>query len=571
MSIKNNLYPVRDTKDLKTMLRECAELYGNKEAFLVKVNKGGEYREISYKKFKDDVDSLGTKLMEMGMSGKKIAIIGLNSYQWVVAYFAVICGVGIAVPLDKELKEEEVKNLVEISQCSAAFSSPKFLSYFENSSVKEVYEIDMYENPLSVKPGDKHIQNLIDDGRKLIESGDMTFLNAKIDEDKMTEILFTSGTTGRPKGVMLSHKNLLHVVKSTSQIVNLSTEDRTLSLLPIHHTFESTLGILTILYQGASTAFCEGLKYILKNMMEAKISVLVAVPLIVETIYNKIWKEAEKSRKSGALRKAISLNKTLKTFGIDKSDKIFKSVYKNFGGRFRTVICGAAAINPNVVKGFLDMGFTFLQGYGLTETAPLAAGTPDFVNVGKKPGSCGPAIPGVEIKIEEKDEDGIGEIYLKGDNVMLGYYEMPEETAAVLDAEGWFKTGDLGFLDNEGWLYITGRSKNVIVTNTGKNIYPEEIENLINNIGIVKDSMVYGLQEEGGNDYIVAVQIIPEYEIIEENKGELSEEEIYELFREDIYELNKKLPSYKRIKNIRIRKNDFIRTTTKKIKRQENL
>lgn len=567
--MEEKLHPIRELNSLKELINTGAELFGDKPAFLAKKKKGGEYFEISYSQFKKDVDALGSKLIEMGLQGEKIAVMGTNCYQWLVAYFAIVNGVGVAVPLDKELKANEIYNLLENAGCKAVFYTSNFDKYFVDYDIDYKFKMDAYEKYENTSL-ENHIYNLIEQGKKLIEEGYDLYVNKEVDPEVMSVILFTSGTTGTPKGVMLCHRNLCHVIKATSQIVKLKEGDRTLSVLPIHHTFESSIGIMVVLFQGGSIAFYEGLKYILKNLQEAKSSIIVGVPLIIESIYNKIWKEAEKTGQAKKLRAAIKLNKTLLALGIDKRDKIFKSVRKKFGGNFRLVICGAAAMNPAVLRGFVDLGFDLSQGYGLTETAPLVAGVPDFENIYKKAGSCGPAIPGVELKIDNPDEDGIGEILIKGPNVMLGYYNMPEETAMVIK-DGWFHSGDLGFLDKQGWLYITGRAKNVIVTKTGKNIYPEEIEILVNDLDYVEDSMVYGLKEEHGEEYYVAVQIKPDYEAIKQDKGDLDDTEIFELFKDLIYNINKDLTSYKRIKKIQIRKEDFVRTTTKKIKRQDNI
>lgn len=569
MNMEGKLHAVRELDSLKELLEQGASYFGECPAFLAKEKKGGKYFEISFNQFKKDVEALGTKLLEMGLEGEKIAVMGNNCYQWIVAYFAIVTGVGVAVPLDKELKQQEIHNLLKAADCKAVFYTSNFEKYFADYDIDYKFTMDPYQVEENMT-NDNHIYSLIFQGRGLLNAGRDEFVNKQIDTKAMSVILFTSGTTGNPKGVMLSHENLCHVIKATSQIVKLKEGDRTLSVLPIHHTFESTIGIMVVLFQGGSITFYEGLKYVLKNMQEAKASIIVGVPLIIESIYNKIWKEAEKTGKAGMLRTAVKLNKTLQKIGIDKREKIFKSVRKNFGGNFRLVICGAAAMNPAVLRGFVDLGFDLSQGYGLTETAPLVAGVPDFENIYKKAGSCGPAIPGVEIKIDNPDSDGIGEILIKGPNVMLGYYKMPEETAKVIK-DGWFYSGDLGFLDKDGWLYITGRAKNVIVTKTGKNIYPEEIEVLVNDIKYVEDSMVYGMKEEHGEEYYVAVQIKPDMEAIKEDKGDLSDKEVYELFKDLIYEINKNLVSYKRIKKIQIRKEDFVRTTTKKIKRQDNI
>lgn len=565
---ESKLHQVRELNTLKELVEQGFELFGDKPAFLAKEKKGGEYYEISFREFRNDVAALATQLLSMGLGGKKIAVIGGNCYHWVVAYFAAV-NTGVAVPLDKELKEKEIHNLMDTAQCDAVFHTGNFSSCFEKYPVDYKITMNVYQKR-DAEPEEGSIMQLIEEGRKRMAEGDRSYLDLVPDAEKMSVILFTSGTTGTPKGVMLCHRNICHVIKATSQIVKLKEGARSLSLLPIHHTFESSIGIMTVLYQGGSIAFYEGLKYILKNMQEAKVSILVGVPLIVESIYSKIWKEAEKSGKAKLLKKVVRLNKSLRAIGIDKRDKIFRSVRKNFGGNFDLVICGAAALSPNILRGFVDLGFNISQGYGLTETAPLVAGVPDFENIYKKAGSCGPAIPGVEIKIDNPNEDGIGEILIKGPNVMLGYYNMPEETDEVLK-DGWFYSGDLGFLDRDGWLYVTGRKKNIIVTKTGKNIYPEEIEALVGKLPCVSDCMVYGLQENEDDDYHVAVQIYPDYNELKETHGDMTEDEISEFFKDRIYEINLDLVSYKRIRKIIIRKEDFIRTTTKKIRRQDNI
>lgn len=566
-------YDVRQIDTVRDMLLQGAELFAEKPAYKVKSKKGGEYFDITFSRFKEDVWALGTYLIENGLKGKKIGVIGGNCYQWVVAYFAIICGAGIVVPLDKELNEEEIRNLSNRAEMDAVFFTDKYDEIFAGMDIEKKIEMSVYEKEEDIEKRG-HIRNAIKEGKQLIEGGSRCYDEIEIDPDAMAVILFTSGTTGVPKGVMLSNTNLCYTVMVTSKLCKLHDDDVSLSMLPIHHTFECTIDILIVSYQGACVAFCEGLKYILKNMQEAGVSIMIGVPLIVESVYSKIWKQAEKKGKDKALRKLISINKKLLRLGIDQRRRLFSSVYKSLGGKLRLFVVGAASLDPNVARGIMDLGFDIVLGYGLTETAPLAAGTPEFMkrSIYAKSGSTGPVVPGSEMKLINVDEDGIGEIVYRGKNVMLGYYRMPEETAEVIDEDGWFHTGDLGFFDDKQWLHITGRSKNVIVTKTGKNIYPEELELMVNDLPEVTDSMVYGKEEAGGRDYIVAVQILPDMEYIKEVKGmELTEEELNEMFRDKIFEINKALPDYKRIRNITVRDEDFVRTTTKKIKRQANL
>ncbi|MBE6036166.1 MAG: long-chain fatty acid--CoA ligase [Clostridiales bacterium] len=567
--------PTYEITDLKDLVRKLALLYRDKPAYLYKEKKGGPYLELTHAQLAADVDALGTKLLDLGLAGSKIAVMGDSCYQWMLAYFAVACGIGTVVPLDKELQPEEILNLVETADCKAIFYTSSQAKKLEDCPVPLQIKMEVYSEKDNAEDPNT-LAHLLEEGRKLLEAGDRSYLDQTIDPETLCSLLFTSGTTGVPKGVMLSHRNLVSNVKNSSRLLQLKEDDRSLSILPIHHTFESTLGNMLVLYQGGSIAFCEGLKYVTKNMEECKASILVGVPLIFESVYDKIWKQAKKSGKAAILKKLIGVRKGLKTaLGVDTASLLMKSVKKPFGGKLRLLVTGAAAIDPNVLRGFLDMGFEVLQGYGLTETAPLVAGTPEYVDRYKKAGSCGPVIPEGEIRILDPNEDGIGEILYKGPNVMMGYYNMPEETAEVLK-DGWFYTGDLGFVDEQGWVYITGRKKNVIVTKTGKNIYPEEIEQYLSVIPYIKECMVYGLEtdnDEGqGEGTLVAVQVIPDLEAVEEKLGHAPvDEDTYLLLKDAIAEVNRKIPSYKRVHKITIRETEFVKTTTKKIRRQDNI
>lgn len=572
MTTADVLYQVPEIETLRDLIRRGAAEYKEKPAFLVKMEKGGKYYEIPYNKVQKDMNALGTKLIDLGLFDEKIAIIGENSYEWILAYFAIVNGVGTAVPLDKELNREEIANLVKTAGCKGILYSSSYAKKIEDLDIPIKLKFELYRNE-DVPFDETDMDSLLYEGRKLLSRGDRRFLDAAIDPEAVRVMLFTSGTTGTPKAVMLCHRNLTSNIMNISKIVQIRPDDRTLSILPIHHTFESTVDIMTVLYQGGSVAFFEGLKYVTKNMMEAQASILVGVPLIFESIYSKLWKQAEKSRKTKALKAAVVVNRSLQKAGIDKRQKLFRAIYNNFGGRLRLIITGAAGIDPRVLRGFHDLGLEVAQGYGLTETAPIIAGTPDGEEKYRKTGSVGKVIPQGEVRIAEPDEEGIGEILYKGPNTMLGYYNMPEQTAEVLDEDGWFHTGDLGFMDPAGWLYITGRKKNVIVTKTGKNIYPEELEQMVNKLRFVNECMVYGLESmETGDGTIVAVQVRPDYEAIKESfSREMDKEDIYELIKKEIAENNQKMPNYKRIRHIVIRDEEFVKTTTHKIKRQANL
>ena len=572
MNAAEQFYPVRDMESIRDLIRTGARDYKETPAFLVKTQKGGRYHEITHTRLEKDMNALGTRLIDLGLRGEKIAVIGENSYEWALSYFAIVNGVGTAVPLDKELSMEEISNLVKTAGCKGILYSSSYEKYAAKLNIPVKLKFELYRNE-DVPFSENDMASLIYEGRKLLSHGDRRFLDAEIDPRAAAVMLFTSGTTGEPKAVMLSHENIVSNIKNISKIVRIEPGDRTLSILPIHHTFESTVDIMTVLYQGGSIAFFEGLKHVTKNLAEAQASVLVGVPLIFESIYAKLWKQAEKAKKTKALKAAIKLNRTLRKAGIDKRHKLFRTIYDSLGGRLRLVITGAAGIDPKVLRGFHDLGLEVAQGYGLTETAPIIAGTPDGEEKYRKTGSVGKIIPEGEVKIADPNEDGIGEILYKGPNVMLGYYEMPEKTAEVIDAEGWFHTGDLGFMDPEGWLYITGRKKNVIVTKTGKNIYPEELEQVLNKLPVIEECMVYGLDGmDAGDGTVVAAQVRPDYEAIRERgPREPDEEDVYEIVKRFIAEENQKLPNYKRIRHIVIREEEFVKTTTHKIKRQANL
>ena len=400
---------------------------------------------------------------------------------------------------------------------------------------------------------------------------DRTFLDAEIDPDALAVILFTSGTTGNPKGVMLSHRNITSNIMDVCRICQVYQTDKTLSLLPIHHTYECTLGMLLVLYRGASTAFCEGFKYISQNMKEAQNTFIIVVPRVLELVYDRIQKGIEKQGKEKTFRRAMKVNKALRKVGINLSRTIFKSVIDGLGGKLRVVITGAAALNPKIFRAFEDFGVMVLQGYGMTECTPLISGTPGSApdERYRKAGSVGATVDKGEIKIINKDENGIGEVLFRGPNVMLGYYNMPEETAKTIEPDGFMHTGDLGFVDKQGWLYLTGRAKNVIVTKTGENVYPEEIEDEIRTAPAIEECMVFPYNDHG--EETVGIQILPAMENITEELGhEPSEQELNSYFKELVTDFNQSLAVFKRIRAVFVRKEDFIRTTTRKIRRQDN-
>lgn len=569
---------IREIKDIKELLNGSAKLFADRPAFWIKKFKGDEYHSITYDRLKKDVDALGTKMLAMGLGGKRIAVMGQGCYEWFVTYLAVVNGVGVVVPVDKEFDAAMVQNVLDTAECDTIFyTGGEAKKIAQLTGITNRIKMEVYgdrtddDEPFHYKEEEGALawKQLLEDGYKLIGEGITDYTDIVIDDKVMAILLFTSGTTGTPKGVMLSHWNIAFDVMEIARAEEIRPDDITLSVLPIHHTYEST-GSLLFLYRGASIAYSEGLKYISKNMLEIHNTFFIAVPLLLETVYDRIWKTARKQGKEKMLKKAIALNNKARGLGINLGNQIFRSIRKQLGGKLRMVVSGAAAVPPEIVRGFDNFGISVVSGYGLTETSPMIAATPSFSEKRyKKAGSTGVCIRNGQMKIVDPDEDGIGEIWYKGENVMLGYYNMPELTAETI-VDGWFNTGDLGFFDKEGWLYITGRKKNVIVTKNGENIYPEEIEDIINKYDEVSESMVYALDRNGVD--VVAVQILPDKEYLTEKYGEMpSDSEVEKIMKGIISEVNDKLPTFKIIRDVIVRKEDFVRTTTRKIKRAANV
>lgn len=564
------LYEVRQISTLKDMLESSAELYGNETAFLVKTEEGGPYKPITFRQYYNDVNALGTALISLGLSGKRVAVISENRYEWTVAYLAVVNGTGVVVPLDKDLPVGEIKNLLLRSKADAVFYSDGKKNEVESiadelPNLKYLISMDAEESTGKVLS----YRVLVNKGYELINSGDRSFLDAKIDKEAMSILLFTSGTTDKAKAVMLSHKNVCSNLMDMCSMLYIDEKDVFLLVLPLHHTYACTCGFLCQIYRGSTIAFCEGLRHIAKNLKESKTTILLGVPLILEAMYKRIWDQASKDPK--VLRKlklGLKISRILRMAGIDIRKKLFRPIHENFGGAMRLFISGGAAIDPKVVQGFQDFGIHCVQGYGLTECSPIIALNRD---VDYRNNAAGLPLPNVQVKIHDPNEEGIGEIIAKGPNIMLGYYENEELTRETI-VNGWFHTGDLGYIDEDGFLYITGRKKNVIVTKNGKNIYPEEIEALLNRSPYIAESMVYGRENEVEGDIEVAAEIYPDMEKIKETLGteNPTEEQVYKLIEEEVYKVNKMLVLYKYVRHIEIRETEFEKTTSKKIIRKYN-
>ena len=557
MKKKINYFKTYEIEDLKDMLEKTAVKNSTKTAFKIK-DQNGKIINKSYIDFKNDVQSLSTKLIEMGMKNQRIAVMGKNSYSWAISYLAATI-IGIVVPIDKEASKENVKEFLNVSNSKAIIADDKYLNEifeFKSELKNETMLIDMQNTSKYM-----NLSDLIADGKKLIDEGNSEYESVKINPDEMKILLFTSGTTGNSKAVMLSHKNICSNIVSIASIVKVDNATRVLSILPLHHTYECTIGYLLVVYGGGTICYCEGLRYITKNIQEYQPTFILCVPLLLENVYKKVIKTLKSSLPEKYTKEESKIIDNLPFYlkGIVKN-----KVKKSLGGKIKTFIVGAAAIKPDLVEAFFKLGIKVLQGYGLTECSPLVAGNNDFYY---KAASCGMPIPNVEYKIDNPNDEGVGEIIVKGPNVMLGYYENEEATKNVLK-DGWFHTGDLGYVDDEEFLYISGRSKNMILTKNGENIYPEEIENILNDDDLIEESLVIGTSN-GKDDVQVKAKIFPNIEAIKEYLGNKfpTKEEISKILNEAVKKANAKLPNFKHIKSFKIMDEDFERTTTNKVKR----
>ena len=555
-----------EIKDLKDMLNKTKKLYANNIAYKIRKNEG--YITYTHEQVRNMVNALGTALINMGLKNKKIAVIGENRYEWEIAYLSIVCGTGIAVPLDKSLPENELKSLIERSEVEAIFYTKKHEDEIKKfrlngtGKLKHLISMDLEEH----KDGVYSEKELIKTGEKLLKNGNKSFINAKINPEEMQIMLFTSGTTSKSKVVALSHKNICSNLMDIASVLDVNSDDIFLSFLPLHHVFECTVGFLFSLYSGAQTVFCDGIRHIVDNLKEYHVSVMASVPAIYERIFKIVRKNIEKE---GNLEKILQKEEEYKNKSMEEKKQIFKEIHEMLGGNIKLLISGAAALDTTIEEKYRKLGLNLVQGYGLTETSPIIGiGT----NENYRLGSIGKTVPHVEAKIVDKDSEGIGELIVRGPNVMLGYYQNTEATKDVIK-EGWFYTGDLAKIDKDGYIFICGRKKSVIVLKNGKNIFPEEMENLVNRIEGVKESFIFGKQVSDDKDDIkINVKIVVDTEIIKNvYKVSDEEQEIYKVISEKVKEINKTMPPYKAIRGIILTKTPLIRTTTNKIKRQENL
>lgn len=564
-------YEIKQYKTIKEIFDKSTKEYSKEIFMLEKFDHKQPFTEITYNQFRNDVINFGTGLNKiLGLKDKRVVIIGENTYHWYVSYMTMLCGTGIAVPVDKELPANELENVIKRAKASAVIYSTRkkeIIKKVKDNLPEVEYFIEMNSDSI-IDEKDVGANYIIDQGKRIVDSGDNSYMEIEIDPEEFKVLIFTSGTTSNAKGVMICNKNLAQNVNVVSEYVYIDNNDRFFSVLPLHHTYESSIGFLLPMSVGASIAICEGLKHIVPNLKETKPTAMLAVPLLIESLYKKINDNIVKSKKDKLVKSMIHLTNALKGVNIDVKRKVFKEIHDNLGGNIRIIVSAAAPIDAKVGKWLQDIGITFLQGYGLTETAPIAALTPEN---DARIGSAGKAVACAEIKISNPNENGEGEVLIKSETLMLGYYEDEEETNKVIqeiDGERWFNAEDIGYLDEDGFLYITGRSKNVIVTQNGKNIYPEEIELMLGEIKEIKECMVYGKEEEGSKELTISAKVIPNFEKIEEKHGkDLTDEQIYKIIWDEIKKVNKKLTSYKAIKNLEIKKDEFEKTTTMKIKR----
>lgn len=549
---------------IRSVLRESAEKFGDKLVYK-SFNSKNEIVEMTFKQLYSTYNHVGASICSLGLQKAKIAILAENRPEWMISYCAIIGSGSVVIPLDKELMEPQIEAFLNISETEAVFCSGKFTEKIKGMNLPHLKYIIDFDN---IGVSDKRYisyNKFVFDGARLSSDGYTKFRQSRYDRSKMSALIFTSGTTGTSKGVMLSEENILTALNAASNMINLKSDNVLLSVLPMHHTYETTAGQLTAIRLGITVCINNSLKYVMRNMKLFKPTAMVVVPLYVTTIRKKIADEIRNRNKEKMVNVGVKATKALRKVGLDTRGIVFSEVLSALGGKLKTIICGGAATNPEDIKWFEDIGINVYQGYGITECAPLVAVNP-LVNVHYD--SVGLPIPGSRVKIIS-DETGeevdlpngeIGEICVKGDHVMLGYYNNEEATAAAFTEEGYFKTGDYGYMDNDGYLYITGRKKNIIILDNGKNVYPEEIEEYLERVEVIKECVVIGRENTNGEVVITAL-IYPDYDAF---KG-CDDAAIIERMRSEVAKINKMLPIFKQIRNIEIKKTEFEKTTTKKI------
>lgn len=556
----NQLFEYEYSPTFRDLVENSAKSYDQDDAFILKhKGKGKEvsYEHISFAEFRNQVEALACAFHKEGYSAEPIAVIGKNSYNWILTYFATLYLGSITVPLDKALPTGEAISSIKRSHA-------KTLVFDAEMDALSKEAASSFGEALNIVSMDR-LSAMISEGNELIENGYTEHKSMEIDPEKLAVILFTSGTTSASKAVMLSQRNIMINVYDAITTEPIRRGEVNMAFLPYHHTFGS-VGQVVMIAAGLVTTYCDGLKYIQKNIVEYKVSLFVGVPLLIEAIYKKIIASVKKQKKEKKLALGILLSKGLNKVGIDIRRKLFKEIHDQLGGNLKFVISGASAIDPKVVEGLKNFGILAVQGYGLTETSPiLAAENPDNM----RSGSVGKAMPHVELKLVDVNEEGVGQLVARGPNIMAGYFENPEETAKVFK-DGWFYTGDLATIDKDGFVFIKGREKNVIVLKNGKNVYPEELETLVANLPFVEEVFVFG-EEKGENDLVVSAKIVYKPDYLKEYAGVETHEEVEKIIREAVDKINDTMPAYKHIKRLILTDQPMIKTTTGKVKRFEEV
>ena len=547
---------------IRNLIEGNAQAYGDKAQYVYK-NKKTEI-SFSYNDSLDAFNAIGTAFAGLGLSGKTIAVIGETHPLYVMTYYATVAGNGVIVPLDKEITEEEIFNFINLSGAEAVV----YTSQFNNVLAPEAEKIPGVKYFIPIDGEGENceskkvlsMQSVLDFGHAALSAGNTAFLDIEPDLEKVCAIIFTSGTTGTSKGVMLCERNLVAAGNSASQLITMVNMDTSLlSVLPINHTYEMTCSHIASGNKGTTTYINDSLKYVARNMQKAQPSALVLVPLFVETLAKRIWSNIESKGMTDKVRKGMKLTGALRKLGIDVRKKVFAEIHSAFGGNLSTIISGGAKLDPDYIRDFDAFGIEILEGYGITECSPLVAvNTPKA----KRLGTVGKSVPGCTVKTDAPDGHSEGELLVKGDNVMLGYFNNPEATAEVFTEDGWFKTGDIGTIDKDGFIAITGRKKNIIILSNGKNIYPEEIEQYLAKIEDIAECVVIGKENESGDVVITAV-IYPNMDRYKDAQMQ----EIHDDLKAKINEVNKQLPIFKQIREIQLRDTEFEKTPSRKIKR----
>ncbi len=570
-------FSVRAFSDLREMLRQSVGLYGNLPAFRFREDPKGEVIKRTYREVGSDVDAFGTALLSLGIADSNIAIIGENSYRWCIAHLAVVNGIGISVPLDRLLPPEEILALLIRGHVTTVLFDGSFLETMKKAhdTIPAIKSFVCMKPPkASTAPPEDYFKDvhyyafeaLMAVGRKALQDGDRSYIDRTIDPEQIASLLFTSGTTSQAKGVLLRNRNIVADIVALAQVEKFAVGSRLLSILPLHHTFENTCGLFYPLYMGGCICICDGLRYIQKNMEEYKINMIIGVPTLFESFYKKVMDTLTKEKKLKLVMTMIKITKALRVVKIDLRRLVFKQINHAFGGAFKLGICGAAPIDAKIISFFDDIGVHILQGYGLTETAPVVAGCNYRTFV---PGTVGLPLGGISIAIDNEVDGNEGEIFVKGPVVMAGYFEDDVATAAAIDESGWFHTGDVGRIDSKtGCILITGRLKSMIVLKSGKKVFPEEIEQLIMHYPFIKESMVFGDNEQDG-DVTISAKFVLDPQIL--SKEGITEEELVRRLDGVVKEINLQMPGFKSIRNYVYSFQDLIKTTTLKVKRPNEI